>query len=103
MRAQARALRAGILVFSLGLASSAFAQWNPLNPVAGVKQQDEGVVLAMQRGTLRLQICSDSIVRVTYSPDATFPDAPQYVITKTSWPKAQWTMQSGDNAISVTT
>ena len=50
MRPQVRALRAGILVLSLGLASSAFAQWNPLNPVAGVKQQDDSVVLAMQSG-----------------------------------------------------
>ncbi len=103
MRPQKRALRAGILVLSLGLASTAFAQWNPLNPVAGVKQQDDSVVLAMQKGTLRLQICSDSIVRVTYSPDATFSDTPQYVITKTSWPKTQWTMQSSDNDVTVTT
>jgi alpha-D-xyloside xylohydrolase len=103
MRPQVRALRAGILVLSLGLASSASAQWNPLNPVAGVKQQDDSVVLAMQRGTLRLQICSDSIVRVTYSPDATFPDTPKYVITKTNWPKTQWTMQSSDNDVRVTT
>ena len=103
MPKRASALRAGCLLFSLALASTVFAQWNPLNPVASVKQQDDGVVLAMQKGTLRLQICSDSIVRVTYSPAATFPNTPQYAITKTNWPKTQWTMQSSDNEVSVTT
>jgi alpha-D-xyloside xylohydrolase len=103
MRGRASALLGRWLLLSLALASNALAQWNPLNPVKGVKQQDDGVVLAMQAGILRLQVCSDSIVRVTYSPGAAFPDTPQYVITKTSWPGAQWTMQSGDNDLTLAT
>jgi alpha-D-xyloside xylohydrolase len=91
------------LVLSLGLASSASAQWNPLNPVAEVKQQDSGVVFVMRAGTLRLQICSDSVVRVTYAPGPTLPDTPQYVITKTNWPAVQWTMQSGEKDIALVT
>jgi alpha-D-xyloside xylohydrolase len=98
-----RAVRAGLLVVSLIVTSSALAQWNPLNPVIALKQQDDGVVLAMQHGTLRLQICSSSIVRVTYSPDATIPDTTQYAITKTNWPKTRWTMEFGNNDVRVTT
>jgi len=101
MRTQEGALRAGILILSL--ASSAFAQWNPLNPVAEVKQQENGVVLGMRAGTLRLQICSDSIVRVTYAPGSTLPDTPQYVITKTNWPAMQWTMQSDEKDVTLVT
>jgi alpha-D-xyloside xylohydrolase len=94
---------AGWLVASLSVASGVRAQWNPLNGVAEVKQQDDGVLVKMHRGTLRLQICSDSIVRVTYVATASFPDAPSYVITKTNWGKAPWTMQSSDKDVVVTT
>src|SRR5438045_3232338 len=94
---------AGWLFINLAIAASAFGQWNPLNPVADVKEQDDGVLLKMQTGTLRLQICSDSIVRITYVAGATFPDGPSDVITKTAWPKTSWTMQSSDKDVSVTT
>jgi alpha-D-xyloside xylohydrolase len=103
MPQRASALRTGCLLFSLVLAPNAIAQWNPLNPVAGVKQREDGVVLTMQAGTLRLQICSDSIVRVTYAPGASVPDTPQYVITKTSWPAAPWKIASSDNDLTLTT
>jgi alpha-D-xyloside xylohydrolase len=103
MRIRAGLVLAGWLVVSLSVASGVRAQWNPLNGVAEVKQQDDGVLLKMQRGTLRLQICSDSIVRVTYTAGANFPNAPSYVITKTNWAKASWTMQSSDKDVVVAT
>jgi alpha-D-xyloside xylohydrolase len=91
----------GVLLVFLAVASGAFAQWNPLNPVTGVKQQTDSVVLSMQTGTLRVQICSDSIVRVTYAPGTSLPNTPDYVVTKTSWPPARWTAQSTDAAITL--
>jgi alpha-D-xyloside xylohydrolase len=94
---------AGWLFVQLALVTSALGQWNPLNPVVDVKQQDDRVILKMQTGTLRLQICSDSIVRVTYAPVATFPDDPSYVVTKTTWPKTWWTMQSSEKDVTVAT
>ena len=97
------ACAAGWLFLHLVVAASAFGQWNPLNPVADVNQKDDGVVLKMQRGTLRLQICSDSIVRVTFAPGATFPDVPPYVITKASWPKGSWTMQPSEKSVTIVT
>jgi alpha-D-xyloside xylohydrolase len=103
MRRTATVLRAGLLILSLGLACRVSAQWNALNPVVSVKQQQDGVVLGMQVGTLRLQVCSDSIVRVTYAPGSALPDSPQYVITKTSWPPVQWTMQVGEKDVSLAT
>jgi alpha-D-xyloside xylohydrolase len=103
MGQRAEAARAGLLILSLGLASSAFAQWNPLNPVVAVKQQRDGLELTMQAGTLRVQICSDSIVRVTYGPGSSLPDTPQYAITKTDWPAAQWSMQSGKKDVILVT
>jgi alpha-D-xyloside xylohydrolase len=103
MASKRMACAAGWLFLHLALAASAFGQWNPLNPVLDVNQKDDSVVLKMQRGTLRLQICSDSIVRVTFAPDATFPDVPAYVITKTSWPEIRWSMQSSEKDVTIVT
>jgi alpha-D-xyloside xylohydrolase len=85
------------------LAASAHAQWAPMNPVTAVRQQPDGVLFTMQTGTLKLQVCTDSIIRVRYSATATFSDRPDYVITKTSWPETKWTMQSSDDAVTLTT
>jgi alpha-D-xyloside xylohydrolase len=85
------------------LAGAAHAQWAPMNPVTAVQQQPDGVVFTMQTGTLKLQVCADSIIRVRYSATSTFSDRPDYVITKTSWPETKWTMQSTDDSVTLTT
>jgi alpha-D-xyloside xylohydrolase len=85
------------------IAGTAAAQWNPLNPVTDVKQQADGVTLTMQKGTLRLVVCSDSIVRVTYAPGATFPDTPQYVVIKNSWPPSPFTFDADPGAVTLST
>jgi alpha-D-xyloside xylohydrolase len=100
--------RSAIFVGALLLLLSAFpasilAQWNPLNPIVSVKKQVDGVVLTMKSGTLRLQICSDSIVRVTYAPGSSIPESPQYAVTKQSWPASQWILESSDNDLKLTT
>jgi alpha-D-xyloside xylohydrolase len=85
------------------LALTAHAQWAPMNPVTTVQQQPDGVLFTMQRGTLKLQVCTDSIIRVRYSATSTFSDRPLYVVTKTSWPETKWTMQSTDDGVTLTT
>jgi alpha-D-xyloside xylohydrolase len=87
----------------LAVSSGAGAQWLPLNPVKDVKQQSDGILLAMKTGTLRLQVCTDSIVRLTFAPGATIPDTPQYVVVKTSWPAAKFTMSAGDKEVTLAT
>jgi alpha-D-xyloside xylohydrolase len=90
-----------LLCFALPCCSK--AQWNPLNQVNDVKRDANGVTLTMHAGTLRIQVASESIVRVTYSATSAFPDSPQFMITKTSWPTAQWDMQSSDKDITLST
>ena len=98
------AIFAGALLLLLSaFPASILAQWNPLNPVTSVKKQADGVVLTMKSGTLRLLICSDSIVRVTYAPGSSIPETPQYAVTKQSWPASQWTLESSDNDVKLTT
>ena len=91
------------ILLLLLLATSARAQWNPLNPVISAQPQPDGVLLAMETGALRIQICSGSIVRVVYSPTPSFPARPDYIVTKQTWLATPWTMQSTDKEISLLT
>jgi alpha-D-xyloside xylohydrolase len=84
-------------------AGMAYAQWAPLNPVTGLQQQPDGVVFTMKTGTLKLQVCADSIMRVRYSATSVFSELPDYVVTKRSWPETQWTMQSTGDDVTLTT
>ena len=85
------------------LASAAVAQWNPLNPVTSVEKQSDGVVFRMEVGLLRLQICSDSIVRVLYAPTSSFPEVKRYAVIKTNWPAAHFSLIATDKEITLKT
>ena len=92
-----------VLTITLGWARCASAQWNPLNPVKDFQQQSDGILFVLERGTLRLQVCSDSIVRIQYSPTSTFPDQPSYIVINTAWPRAAFAMQPTPEQITLTT
>ena len=91
------------LFVCLFCATAARAQWTAMNPVRKVQQEADGVLFSMGTGTLKVQVCSDSVIRVLYSPTASFPKRVDYVVTKENWPPAQWTMQSKDDAVTLTT
>src|ERR1700758_5120396 len=84
-------------------ATDIHAQWNALNPVTAVKQEADSVLLSMQSGVMRVQVCTDSIIRVTYSPGSSFPDRPDYVVTKTVWPAVPWKIESNDDGVTLAT
>jgi alpha-D-xyloside xylohydrolase len=79
------------------------AQWKEMNPVVTVQPQTDGVLLTMKTGAMRLQVCSDAIIRVTFSATTSFPNRPDYVLTKTSWPAGKFSVQSTDKAVTVAT
>jgi len=92
------------VVFLFVLLSPALAQWTPLNPVVDLHPQADGVIFTMQHGSLRLEVCSDAIIHVLYSPTASFPPAhPDPVVVKTSWPVTRFDMQTNDSEITLTT
>lgn len=76
---------------------SATAQWIPLNPVTGVQKQADGVLLKMQTGALKLQVCTDSVVHVIYSPTSSFPSETNYVVVKQSWAPVSWNLNAPAN------
>ena len=79
------------------------AQWKPMNPVKDVKQVSDGAVFTMGTGTLKIEVCSDSVIHVLYSATASFPKKPDYVITKQSWPAAKFSMQSTNDMVTLAT
>src|SRR5579872_4127140 len=83
--------------------SLAYGQWTPMNPVHKVQQETDGLVFSMGTGTLKLQVCSDSVIRVLYSPTNSFPTKTDYVVLKQTWPAAKWTTQSTDDAVILST
>jgi alpha-D-xyloside xylohydrolase len=95
-------LALGIWLCLLG-AGVARAQWAPMNPVNKVQQESDGVVFSMGKGTLKLQVCSDSVIHVLYSPTASFPKRTDFVAIKDSWPAARFTMRSSDDAVTLST
>jgi alpha-D-xyloside xylohydrolase len=87
------------LLFSV----SAVGQWVAPNPVKDVRKEQDGLTLTMARGTTRVRVCSDSIVRVTYSPTASFPNRPDYVVIKTAWPAVQWGTEANAQEVVIST
>ena len=92
-----------LLLSVLCLAPNAAAQWNPLNPAKGIERQTDGVLFTMQTGLLRLEVCSDSIVRVLYTPTSSFPDVKHLAVIKTSWPGAHFSVASTDQEVTLST
>ena len=85
------------------LLSSARAQWNPLNPVTAFEKQSDGVEFKLKEGTLKLQVCSPTIVRVLYSPTTTIPAKKEFLVIQESWPATQWNVESTDKDVTLST
>jgi hypothetical protein len=73
------------LIAHLLFVAVAHGQWIPLNPVVNANKTADGVVFTMQRGTMKVQVCSVSIIRVLYSA-TDVPNRTQYVVIKDHWP-----------------
>ena len=87
----------------MAMAVRLHAQWIPPNPVVSVAQQPGGVLLKLEHGALRVEVCADSIVHVIYSATETVPSRTEYVVTKSAWPAAKWTLQDTPRAVTVST
>ncbi|HEX7573072.1 MAG TPA: TIM-barrel domain-containing protein [Bacteroidota bacterium] len=91
------------LLVAQALAAGATAQWTHLNPVTKVEQQDDGVLLTMKSGIMKLQICTPAIVRVLYSPGPSFPVRQDDVVISGARPPVHWTTEtSGDSVVVLT-
>ncbi len=96
-------LRRTLLVAPLLVATLAFAQWTPPNPVTSVEKLADGVLVHQKVGTLKLQVCSPAILHLTYSPTEAFPDQPNPVIVKTSWSPSEWKLDDSADSVGLST
>src|SRR5689334_9735837 len=92
-----------LLVLFVCFSGIATAQWNPLNSVVAVQKEPDGVRFTLQKGAMRLEVCSDSIIRVRYSPAESAPVHPDLVVIKNSWPATKWEMQSSEESVVLST
>src|SRR5271157_4238321 len=83
----------GLFLFTVSPIS---AQWIPRNPVKSAEAESDGVLLLLETGYLRFQVCADSIVHVVYSLDREVQKYPDFLVVKTDWPKAQFSFQEQD-------
>lgn len=93
-----------ILVAFWGIvALPACAQWNPLNPVQQVRRLSDGVEFDLHQGILKLQVCTDSIIRVLYTPTTTFPNVKDLAVIRTQWPHLNFTLAESPENVTLTT
>ncbi|MGA2643669.1 MAG: glycoside hydrolase family 31 protein [Candidatus Sulfotelmatobacter sp.] len=92
-----------VLFANVLLVPKANAQWTQRNPVESVQQQADGAWFVLASGNLKVEVCSDTVIRVLYSATSSFPPKPNYVVIKQSWPTPNWTMQSSDEAVTLST
>ena len=74
-----------------------------LIPVQSVQAAADGVTFMMAPGKMRLTVCSDSFVRVRYSPTATLPAGQDFVVTNRSWPRPAFTVADAKGKVTVAT
>jgi len=101
-RSLLRRLGSSIFVVTLCVVS-VHAQWTAPNPVIDFKNQADGVLFHLQRGTIRLQVCTPMIVRLVYSPTASFAASINPAVIKTDWPAAAWSQQLTAKQITIVT
>ena len=84
------------LAATLVYPSATRAQWVPTNPVVDVQQQPDGALLQLQRGYLRFRVCTDAIVRVIYSLEASVPEHTDFLVVKTEWPHTAFSLDTAN-------
>ena len=102
-RLRVAALGSAVWLSTALLTGTANAQWNPINPVVSVQQQTDGVKLTLQSGTLQLQVCSATIIRVVLSPPSPAIASANLVIVKEKFAPTKWTLGSTSEAVTLTT
>jgi len=101
-------VRLRLLVSALFLVTALFpiairAQWNPLNPVRSVQKDAGGVTVVLEKGALRFQVCTESMVRVLYSAQREFPKVAEYVVIKSEWPATPFDFAESADSVTLAT
>jgi alpha-D-xyloside xylohydrolase len=94
------------LLFAMQLlpfACGSRAQWNPVNSVRSYSKDQSGVTFLLDRGALRLQVCTDAIIRIRYSASSEFPRVREYVVTKSDWIATEFSVAESPDEVTLST
>lgn len=78
-------------------------------PPNAFEKQADGVLfdLTKQKATdaqwLKVQVCSEDIIRVIAAPEKSFSTRPSLMVDKTSWAPAQWSMNEKGDHVEIAT
>jgi alpha-D-xyloside xylohydrolase len=82
----------------------ASAQWIAENPVRDFEKLPNGLLIHMQSGALRLEVCTESMLHVTYAPQWPPPaNRVELSIVKKEWSAVPWSAQSDAKSITLST
>ena len=95
-----RCLAIGVFLHLLGFGAAALDR---PSPVTGVEEQADGVLFHLGSGALKIQICTESIAHIIYSPTGTFPDNKNPMIARTSWDSAPFKLVRSEKDDTVST
>lgn len=86
-------------------AQQALGQWDPPNPVVSFDKRADGLEVHQKDGALRIEVKTDDLLHVTYSPlGAAAPERPSDgVVTKKGWPGAPFDVSSDARAVTLST
>jgi alpha-D-xyloside xylohydrolase len=71
-------------------------------PLRAIEKDGKGLSVKLDPGTLRLEVCSDRIIRVSYSPTEIIPTRQEFSVVK-RWADAPFTVGEDDRAVTVST
>lgn len=98
-----RRLLKSLFVFaSFLLTAISYAQISS-DSVATVEEQEDGMLLRMDTGALKLEVRGPAIIHVVYSRDGMIPQHENPMIVPPTWPPAPWKLDSSDQDITVRT
>lgn len=68
-------------------------------------QESDGVLFSLpNNGKMKVQVCSDKIIRVVYTLQPSIPRADSnYIVVKGTWDPITWTVEDGASAVSIVT
>ncbi len=76
----------------------------PKIPVRSFTKEDDGVVFKMEPGLLKLQVCTDKIIRVIYTPKDELPQKmDSHALVKVKWCKVDYSVSDKKDEVIVTT
>ncbi len=71
-------------------------------PVKSAERTQDGVTLHLERGMLKLQVCAERIIRVSYSPTETIPAQTDFVVIK-KWTACPFTVKEDQDHLTLAT